>query len=318
MTTLKQNGLEHVAKDSRLMNHFGHLFNREHPVIFEKDITEFRNNHKEENPNKWVTSNKLEDNKHLLKNSNIFEAVQSTNWNNIRFKPSKTLNGKNSWLIEFRTIEMPITSQEKYYIMHFTTLIQRIVTDPKIYTNLYIPISLADQNILTCVKRDAVKNGKFFFKKYFYGEKACDKKYKPKSRNKGDIKVKRELFIKNEVRLYSIEELLLGGEDHQGFKGLIELFIELNKDFLLEESKRISENIIDSIWKSFDFFLKRAQGKLVTSASLLRNFVLSHPDYKQDSVVEGSVADDLIGFIIKVQNDNHHDDLFGKRNKSHH
>jgi glutamate--cysteine ligase catalytic subunit len=311
MTILKENGLEHVAKDTRLMNHYGFLFNREHPVIFEKNIKEFRNNLKEENPNKWIKSNKLEDNPHLLQNSNIFEAIQSTNWNNMRFKPSKTLNGKNSWLIEFRTIEMPITSKEKYYIMYFTTVMQRIVTDPKIYTNFYIPISLTDKNILTCIKRDAAIKGKFFFKKHFYGEKANDKKYKPKSRNRADIKVKRELFIKNEIRLFSIEELMLGGEDHQGFKGLIELFIELNKDFLAEESKRISEDIVGSIWKSFDFFLKRCQGKLVTSAALMRNFVLSHPDYKQDSVVEGSVADDLIAFIMKVQNDNHHKDLFG-------
>jgi glutamate--cysteine ligase catalytic subunit len=310
-TALIKNGLEEVAKDSRLMNHYGFLFNREHPVVFEKNLAEFRNESKEENPNEWIKSLKLEDNPHCLKNSNVFEAIQSTNWNNMRFKPSKSLKGKNSWLIEFRTVEMPVTSKEKYYMMHFITVMQRIVTDPKIYTNFYIPITLTDKNILTCVKRNAAVEGRFYYKKYFYGEKARDTKYKPKSRCKADIKVKRELFIKNEVRMYTIEELMLGGEDHQGFKGLIELFIELNKEFLEKESKRISENIIESIWKSFDFFLKRSQGKLLTTAGLIRKFVLSHPDYKQDSVVEGSVADDLIAFLVKVQCDNYHKDLFG-------
>jgi glutamate--cysteine ligase catalytic subunit len=305
------NGLKDVTKDTALMNHFAYLFIREHPVIFEKNILEFGEGKKETNPTQWVKSLKLEENQQFLKNSNIFEAVQSTNWNNMRFKPSKSFEGKNSWLVEFRPFDLPTTSREKYYLVYFVSLFQRILTDPKIFTNFYIPISLADKNMLRSVKRNAVLKEKFFFRRNFYGDKARDTQFIPKSRNKKDILIKRKLFMEKELVELTLEELMLGGESHQGFKGLIEKFIELNKDFLKKESARIGEDIIQTIWECFDFFLKRSSGKLLTSAALIRKFVMNHKDYKGDSVVEGKIADDLIEFLYKVQSDDYHVDLFG-------
>ena len=307
---LHENGLKHIAKDSTLINHFAYLFIREHPVIFEKDLIKFGKNTNEENPNRWITSNKLEDNEKFLKNSNIFEAVQSTNWNNMRFKPAKSFNDKNSWLVEFRPVEIPITSREKFYLIFFTSLMQRIVTDEKLFINFYIPISMADKNSLRSSLRNAVQKQKFFFRKNFYGEKAKDDKYIPKSRDKKDIDKKRKLFIQNEMIEITLEELFLGGENHQGFKGLIETFISLNKKYLEEESKKTKEDIIATIWECFDFFLNRAKGKLLTSSALIRKYVREHPEYAFDSVVEGKLADDLIEFLLKVQIDNHHPDLF--------
>ena len=256
------NGLKELAKDTALLNHFAYLFIREHPVIFEKNIEEFSQNQESPNPSDWISSNKLEDNEHFLQNSNIFEAVQSTNWNNMRFKPSKSFKGKNSWLVEFRPFDLPTTSREKYFLIYMVSLFQRILTDPQIFTNFYIPITAADKNILRGVKRNAVCKEKFFFRRHFYGEAAKDDKYVPKKREQKDVQVKRDLFIQNELVELTLEELLLGGENHQGFKGLIEQFIEVNKDFLKEESEKLGENVVEKIWECFDFFLKRSQGKL--------------------------------------------------------
>ena len=308
---LRANGLADVAKDTRLINHFAYLFIREHPVIFEKNVLEFGKNRAEADPRKWIQSHKLEDNEDVLQNSTIFEAIQSTNWNNMRFKPAKSFGDKNSWLVEFRPLDLPATSREKYHVIYFTSLLQRIVTDPKLHVNFYIPISFADLNMLRCVKRDAVVKQKFYFRRHFFGDKARDDKYRVKSRGKADIESKRKLFIESELVELSLEELMQGGEDHQGIRGLIEYFIESNETFLEEESKRTGENIVDNIWATFDFFLKRSQGKLITTAKLIRNFVREHPNYAFDSVVEGKVADDLIGFLFKVQNDNYHHSLFG-------
>ena len=305
------NGLKSLANDDALLNHFAYLFIRDSPTIYKKDIEKFSKIKGELYKSKWITSNKLEDNEIFLKNTNFFEAIQSSNYNNVRFKPSKSFDDKNSWLVEFRPFDIPKTSREKNYLIFFVTLFQRIFTDQKIFTNFYIPISAVDQNILRSVKREAVFKEKFFFRRHFYGETARDDAYIPKKRLKRDIQSKRDLFIKNELIELTLEELLIGGENHQGFRGLIQLFVKLNADSLENESKKKNENIVEKIWESFDFFLKRSQGKLLTSASLIRKFVRSHSEYQFDSVVEGKVTDDLIEFLFKVQTDNYHVDLFG-------
>lgn len=39
---------------------------------------------------------------------------------------------------------------------------------------------------------------------------------------------------------------------------------------------------------------KRATGKLLTTATWIREFVQNHPDYQQDSVISNSIAYDLV------------------------
>ena len=306
---LNANGMKDIAKDYRLLNHFAYLFIREHPVIFQIDLDSFF----AENPkDKLLSSDKLEDNQKFLQNTNIFEAVQSTNWNNVRFKPSNDLKGSNSWLVEFRPMDLPITNREKSYLIFFVTLLHRIITDPKIYTNFYIPVSKADKNFLRCVERGAVTQEKFFFRRNFFGPEADDKKYMPKSRDLNDIHKKRELFLKEELVELTLQELFEGGENRQSFKGLLEKFIEINQAQLEEESTKSGENIIFNIWDTYHFLVKRAKGELLTNAKLIRNFIQEHPKYNHDSIVEGVLADDLIEFILTVQKKNHHDLLFDK------
>lgn len=308
---LKANGMPDLAKDEPLLNHFAYLFIRENPVVFEKDIIKFSEGQSDPSPSKWISSPRLEDNARFVENTNIFEAVQSTNWNNVRFKPSKCFENRNSWLVEFRPLDLPVTSREKFYFVFFVSLLQRIITDPKIFTNFLIPISRADSNMLRSVKRNAVVSQKFFFRRYFFGEKAKDTLYTPKSRCPKEISNKREAFIQNELVEVTLEELLLGGSHRQGLKDLIEYFVEVNETFLEEESKRTGEDIIKTVWECFDFFLKRSQGKLLTTAGLIRRFVRQHPSYRFDSVVEGVVADDLVEFMLNVQFQNYHQWLFG-------
>lgn len=129
------NGLKSLANDDALLNHFAYLFIRDSPTIYKKDIEKFSKIKGELYKSKWITSNKLEDNEIFLKNTNFFEAIQSSNYNNVRFKPSKSFDDKNSWLVEFRPFDIPKTSREKNYLIFFVTLFQRIFTDQKIFTN---------------------------------------------------------------------------------------------------------------------------------------------------------------------------------------
>ena len=308
--SLEVNGLKDVADDSRLMNHFAYQFIREHPVVFEKDLKRLSRGKDFEKPNSWIESLKLEDNAEVLKNTNHFEAIQSTNWNNVRFKPAANFETSNSWLVEFRPMEAPITPKEKEHFVFFATLMQRIMTDRNMETNFYIPISLADKNMLRSVERGAVHNQKFFFRRNFYGPESRDDKFRTSPNNKKQIFKKREKFLKEMMVELSMEELLVGGPNHQGFKGMIQRFVDLNQKELIQAGEIQGEDLIAQIWNSFDFFLKRARNELLTSAALIRKFVSEHPSYGQDSVVEGKVMEDLIQFLLDVQNKNHHPLLF--------
>ena len=307
---LQSNGLEEVAADSRLMNHFAYLFIREHPVVFEKDLQRLANNKNFEKPNCWIESLKLEDNPVVLTNTNQFEAVQSTNWNNVRFKPAPDFESSNSWLVEFRPMDASITPREKQIFVFFATLMQRIITDPKMETNFYIPISFADKNNLRSNLRGAVHNQKFFFRRHFYGPKSRDDQFKTSPKNRKKIAEDREMFQTEMMVELKMEELLEGGPDHQGFRGMIQTFVDLNKEELIQAGEAQGEDLIAEIWCSFDFFLKRAKHELLTSAALIRKFVREHPLYRQDSIVEGKVMEDLIQFLLDVQNKNHHPLLF--------
>ena len=166
--------------------------------------------------------------------------------------------------------------------------------------------------MLRSVKRDAVRNQKFYFRRNFYGEKARDTKYKCASRNPNNVKAKRELFESEELIELTLEELMQGGASHQGFKGLIEEYIRVNEQLLSDEAKRTGEDSVSLIWQSYHFFLNRATGKAVTSAKLIREFIRNHPLYNHDSVVEGELSEKLIEFIFNVQTMNDHPKLFLK------
>lgn len=51
------------------------------------------------------------------------------------------------------------------------------------------------------------------------------------------------------------------------------------------------------------FLLERAQGQVKTGATFIREFVLSHPEYKQDSIINNKIAFDLMSTIINFNDD---------------
>ncbi|CAN0571045.1 unnamed protein product, partial [Laminaria digitata] len=49
-----------------------------------------------------------------------------------------------------------------------------------------------------------------------------------------------------------------------------------------------------TVGRYLEHLRKRAAGEVMTTAAWLRDFVTSHPDYKQDSVVTDEIAYDLV------------------------
>jgi glutamate--cysteine ligase catalytic subunit len=52
-----------------------------------------------------------------------------------------------------------------------------------------------------------------------------------------------------------------------------------------------------------DFLLARAKGEVKTGAKFIRDFVLSHPDYKNDSIVSEKISFDLMASIVSMSKD---------------
>lgn len=48
----------------------------------------------------------FKDKLHIDDNTAHFEAIQSSNWNSVRFKPPPSFNSKIGWRVEFRTMEI--------------------------------------------------------------------------------------------------------------------------------------------------------------------------------------------------------------------
>ena len=257
-------------KDTRLLNHYAYLFVRECLTIFDS---------------RKITNN--------TKNTYDFETIQSTNWNDVRFKPPGTFESKLGWLMEFRSMDSPITSKEKAALIFFFTLIQRIIVDEKLGVSFYVPISSVDKNFDVAISRNSITEGKFIFRKYF-------SKY-----------LHGKDFQKDDVVEVTMAELLLGNSEFDGLKKLFEAFIEVNIKRLNDDSKKLGHCVIHRIWYVFNFYVARSKGEILSNSAFIKEFVMNHPDYKNDSNVSDKIATDLINKILKIQKDAYHPKLFG-------
>jgi len=126
--------------DSRMARHVAHLFVRDPLVIFEDKLSvndETQTDHME---NLW-----------------------STNWNSVRFKPPPLTNPHGiQWRVEFRTMELGLTDFENAAFSSFMILLAQTIVAKKL--DLYMPISLVDENMERAHKRNAVENQKFYFR----------------------------------------------------------------------------------------------------------------------------------------------------------
>ncbi|KAL3316202.1 hypothetical protein Ciccas_005148, partial [Cichlidogyrus casuarinus] len=60
-----------------------------------------------------------------------------------------------------------------------------------------------------------------------------------------------------------------------------------------------------SVCQYLDFISKKASGEIVTTAQWMRERVMAHPGYHQDSVVSESVSHDLMNEILQISEENH-------------
>jgi glutamate--cysteine ligase catalytic subunit len=260
--TLKANGI-----DDLLAQHIAHLFIRDPVSLFKEKID-------------------IDD----ATETDHFENIQSTNWQNMRFKPPP-INAPIGWRVEFRPIELQITDFENAAFVTFLVLITRAVLSYKL--NLLIPISKVDENMQTAQKRDACRLEKFFFRKSIFTKPKMDETTSSNDVLTGTDKNTQE----NVIELMSINEIINGKDEFPGLLQLIRDYLN-NIDVDVETQCAIKQYL--------RFIEYRAKGRLLTPATWMRDFVLNHPEYKNDSRITDGIAYDLTWNMYQLSSGEKH------------
>ncbi|KAF9227348.1 GCS-domain-containing protein [Gyrodon lividus] len=278
--------------DELLSKHMAHIFIRDPLVIFSETI-----------------------NQDDQASSDHFENLQSTNWQTLRFKPPPP-NSPIGWRVEFRSMEVQLTDFENAAFAVFIVLLSRAILAFNL--NFYIPISKVNENMERAQKRDAVRAGRFVFRKNVLppgyasptiSTPSSSGSCSPAEWNDGAPPKERRLRncfppaarpstlvdnpVEDEYEEMSMEEIFTGkGSGFPGLLGLVEAYTE-TLDINPSEKLKID--------KYLDLVRRRANGSLQTPATWMRNFVRSHPSYKFDSTVSQEINYDLMVAVDELE-----------------
>ncbi|KAM3163355.1 Gamma-ECS [Lachancea thermotolerans] len=226
-----------------------------------------------------------QDNKH---STDHFENIQSTNWQTLRFKPptqEATPENKKcpGWRVEFRPMEIHLTDFENAAYANFIYLVVECLLTFSDDINAYVPMSEVWKNMEIAHRRDAVLDEEFYWK---IG------------------------FNKEGTRKLSFTEIF-----HHPESGIFPQFIDrilVHKGFVSSSWTEL-KNSRQSAHLRLYYYLKlisgRATGALPTTARFLRDFILNHPDYKEDSRLTSVINYDLLKLASRLT---HLDDTNGE------
>ncbi|XP_039425290.1 glutamate--cysteine ligase catalytic subunit isoform X1 [Corvus cornix cornix] len=251
---LIKEGIDHL-----LAQHIAHLFIRDPLTLFEEKIHLDDAN---ESDHFEVTFDLEEFNKHN---------IQSTNWQTMRFKPPPP-NSDIGWRVEFRPMEVQLTDFENSAYVVFVVLLTRVILSYKL--DFLIPLSKVDENMKVAQKRDAVRQGMFYFRKDICkgGNAVVDGCGSAQNGTGTDTE---------EYTLMSIDTIINGKEGV--FPGLIPILNSYLENMEVDVDTRCT------ILNYLKLIKKRASGELMTVARWMREFIAQHPDYKQDSVITDEI-----------------------------
>lgn len=131
-----------VKLDNKLLDHFSYLFVRDNLCIFKGTLEREIN----------------------FNETKLFEAIQSSNWNDVRFKPPPSLDSPIGWRVEFRSMDVQLTPQLTFLFCHSVQILSRLLIKMHDEINFYIPISQVDENFRRASLINAATDQKFFFR----------------------------------------------------------------------------------------------------------------------------------------------------------
>ncbi|KAI5300524.1 hypothetical protein KEM56_002384, partial [Ascosphaera pollenicola] len=263
--------------DELLATHFAHLFIRDPIVVFEEDLEELD-----------------------LNKSDHFENLQSTNWQHIRFKPPPAENDSIGWRVEFRPMEIQMTDFENAAFSVFMVLITRAILSFDL--NFYIPIQKVTENMDTAHARNAVLEQKFWFRKDPFPKRRSREKSSGSSASSSGCSSEHSSRsgsptptpVEDEYALMTVNEVINGSADANGFPGLIPLVDSYLNSMNIDVETRCH------LASYLNLIRKRADGRLWTNAKWIRDFVDKCPEYKKDSEVSEEVTFKLMKAVEEI------------------
>ncbi|GJQ86461.1 hypothetical protein Trydic_g10368 [Trypoxylus dichotomus] len=254
--------LKNGGIDHLLAQHVAHLFIRDTVSLFSEKV------HQDDE-----------------KDTDHFENIQSTNWQTMRFKPPPP-NSTIGWRVEFRPCEIQITDFENAAIVCFVVLLTRVILSYQL--NFIIPISKVDENMQNAQKRGACSNQKFWFRKDITTHVSP-----PEANKCCKSALNCDEALCDQFIPMTVNEIINGKEGE--FPGLIPLI----NNYL--SGMDVDADTHCTIQQYLKFIQKRAAGDILTTASWIRNFVVSHPDYKNNSKVSDKINYDLLKTVNDIQ-----------------
>lgn len=92
----------------------------------------------------------------------LFETLQSTNWNTMRFKNPPTTDSEIGWRVEFRPMDVQLTDFENSALAIMVGMLANIINTFDV--DFILPISMVDENMKRAHFRDAASQTKFWWK----------------------------------------------------------------------------------------------------------------------------------------------------------
>jgi glutamate--cysteine ligase catalytic subunit len=266
--------LRGAGMDENLATHFAGLYVRDPLVVF-ADRVDLDNE----------------------RQSDHFESIQSTNWQTVRFKPPPP-DSDIGWRVEFRPMEVQFSDFENAAFTVFSVLLTRVLLSFDV--NLYMPLSLVDENMRRAHARDAATSGKFWTRRHIVRRTTVPSGVCcTKSGGGGDggggggstDGAGSEPEPESEFVELSLDTIINGGD---GFIGLIPLVETYLNSLTIDLGTRA---IVDEYVK---LVAGRASGRYATNAAWIRKFVREHPDYAHDSIVTETINHDLVAAVHAI------------------
>ncbi|OMH85297.1 Glutamate-cysteine ligase catalytic subunit [Zancudomyces culisetae] len=276
--------------DEHLARHIAHLFIRDPLVIFEEKL---------ELDNTATTDH--------------FENLQSTNWQNMRFKLPPGPGSKIGWRVEFRPIEAQFTDFENAAFAIFVVLLTRAILSFDL--DFYLKVTKMDENMQRAHRRDAVNQCKFWFRKNVFprrpviggGGGDLTKDSEPTKNNDNILTNGKPVDMNDEIEQHNdqemtLDEIINGQQEQQssslsssshfpGLAPIVESYLDSSNIDIITRCQ---------LQKYIDLIRKRATGESKTNALWIREFIASHPDYKHDSFIPDSTNYDLLSTINDI------------------
>lgn len=205
-------------------------------------------------------------------NTAVFDLFNCSNWRLLRFKPPPIKSEESNqigWRVEFRPTELQITDFQNAAFASFIILLTKAIV--KLNLNFLIDITKLDENMNKAQNRNACLNERFHFR----------------------VNVENN-FDKAEIKELTVNEIINGDGKH--FRGLVPLI----KQYLQTIDNELNEETRIKLNEYLSLFEQRANGKLMTPATWIRNFIRNHPKYEHDSKVNEEIAYDLLWNIYQI------------------